>query len=297
VTRRLIVLGTVVLLVSSAATGVTQAARKVAFPDVAATCKPAPPVLLRPGSEPRVPLRLDLAATAHRTAAVVDTERVHATVTGPSGIPTTPTDTTQTFRIAILPGRPAHGRLPVTIHMSVPGASAKQAAALRRLRTVGYVDTLNGGRTKTGLATGATASDDGPQTDHLPRQAVGIGASWRVVNCDELNSTPARETRTYTLRSITHGVVVASYRDVIGMDPAHIDLGSAKLASGTAHFKLLSLDGTATGSFRLPLANGFAQRSNTTSHVEVVFLATSSGATGVKIRTSFVSRESTTPDD
>jgi hypothetical protein len=295
-TRRLVILGGALLVAVAAVPGATQAARKVAFPTVATACKPLEPVVLGTGAAPRVPLRLDLAKTASHAGALLDTERVQATVVGPDGVATHPTDTKQVYRIVFSAGRPEHGRLPVSERMTMPGSSSQQAAAVRRLRTIGYVDELNGGRTKTGLASNAASlRDDGPQTDHLPAQPLGVGATWRVVNCDALDSTPARESRTYTLRSIANGVVLATYRDVVTIDPSHVDLGSIKLATGTAHFKLLRLDGTATGSFRLPLANGFAQRNSTTTRVREVFVATSDTAKTVEIHTSFVSHETIAP--
>jgi hypothetical protein len=295
-TRRLVVLGSTLLVAVAAVPGTTQAAHTVAFPTIATACTPLPPVVLSTGGAPRAPLRLDLVKTASHAGALLDTERVHAIVIGPDGVATTPSDTTQVYRIAFSVGRPAHGRLPVSERMTMPGSSSQQAAALRRLRTTGYVDELNGGRTRTGLASNAASvRDDGPQTDHLPAQALGVGATWRVVNCDALDSTPARETRTYTLESVAHGVVLASYRDVVSLDPAHVDLGTIKLATGTAHFKLLRLDGTATGTFRLPLTNGFAQRNSTTTRVREVFAATSDTAKTVQIHTSFVSHETIAP--
>jgi hypothetical protein len=290
--RRLVAFGLATAIVLPAATGGAQAARKVGSPLPPATgntaCKTQPPVLLAVGARPRSALRLSLAANANRSGTQFDTERVHATTFAPDGS-TVPRDSTEQRKGVYTTGRPAHGHLPVTLRLSIPGATGK-ASKLNELRLVGFLDALNGGSLKA-----VNAGRNALLNDHLPNEPIGIGASWRVVNCDQVDSTPARETRTYTLRSVAHGVVIASYRDVVEIDPAHVDLGSDTTAAGVVHYRLVSLRGTATGTMHLPLANALAGTWSTKTTAKVVFNATPANAASIAIHTSFVDNETVGP--
>jgi hypothetical protein len=281
--RPLVALGLATAIVIPAATGDAQAARQV--PPIGATaCKPQPPVVLGVGAKPRAALRISLAANAHRSGTQFDTERVHATTFAPDGS-IVPRDSRQQRKGVYTTGSPAHGHLPVTLRLSVPGVAPSNG-----LHLVGFLDALNGGLLKR-----VDARDNAPLNDHLPREPIGIGASWRVVNCDQIDSTPARETRTYTLRSVAHGVVTASYRDVVEMDPAHLDLGSDTTAAGVVRYRLISLRGSATGTMRLPLSNALGGTWSTRTTASVVFNATPAHAQSIAIHTSFVDDETVGP--
>jgi hypothetical protein len=268
-----------------------QAAGKVAAPPAngKAACATQPPVLLDPGALPHTRLRISLAANANRSGTQFNTEHVQAKTVGPDGS-IVPRESTQQLKGVYTTGRPAHGHLPVRLRLSIPGANGTAAAKLRAMRFVGFMDALNGG-----VLTSVDAGANQPLNDHLPPEPIGIGASWRVVNCDQIDSTPARETRTYTLRSTAHGVVVASYRDVVEIDPARVDLGSDKTAAGVVHYRLVSLRGTATGTMRLPLANALGGLWSTRTTAQVVFDAIPAHAARVAIRTSLVDDQTVSP--
>jgi hypothetical protein len=273
--------------------GEAQAASEVAAPPAPASakapCTTQPPVLLDPGAAPHARLRISLAANANRSGTQFNTEHVRAKTVGPDGS-IVPRESTQQLKGVYTTGRPAHGHLPVKLRLSIPGATGKAAAKLRGMRFVGFMDALNGGTLK--------AVDAGANqllNDHLPREPIGIGASWRVVNCDQIDSTPARETRTYTLESTAHGVVVASYRDVVQIDPARVDLGSDTTAAGVVHYRLVSLRGTATGTMRLPLANALGGLWSTRTTAQVVFDAIPAHAAHIAIHTSLVDDQTVSP--
>jgi hypothetical protein len=107
-------------------------------------------------------------------------------------------------------------------------------------------------------------------------EAVGVGAVWRIVNCDPVDGAAAREVRTYTVRSVARGIVVLSFRDVISIDPARRDLGRQKIGTETVQLTLDRLSGTATGSYRIPLANALRSSSTTVTKAEFAFHVVSS---------------------
>lgn len=272
--------------------GEAQAASEVAAPPAPAgakACVTQPPMLLDPGAAPHARLRISLAANANRSGTQFNTEHVRAKTVGPDGA-IVPRESTQQLEGVYTTGRPAHGRLPVKLRLSIPGATGKAAAKLRGMRFVGFMDALNGG-----LLKAVDAGANQMLNDHLPREPIGIGASWRVVNCDRIDSTPARETRTYTLESTAHGVVVASYRDIVQIDPARVDLGSDTTAAGVVHYRLVSLRGTATGTMRLPLANALGGLWSTRTTAQVVFDAIPAHAARIAIHTSLVDDQTVSP--
>ena len=188
--------------------GEAQAASEVAAPPAPAgakACVTQPPMLLDPGAAPHARLRVRLAANANRSGTQFNTEHVRAKTVGPDGA-IVPRESTQQLEGVYTTGRPAHGRLPVKLRLSIPGATGKAAAKLQGMHFVGFMDALNGG-----LLKAVDAGANQMLNDHLPREPIGIGTSWRVVNCDRINSTPARETRTYTLES-TRAPVSSSRR-------------------------------------------------------------------------------------
>jgi hypothetical protein len=246
-------------------------------------CHDAPPRLLSPGRTPRAPLRIDLAPSASTTETAVSTEVTRSETRLANGS-LRPSSITETLRLRIATGRPRNGRLPLTERFTV--SYVGHLVPTQTFDVSGYTDALDGGVFS---AKGGTSVID---TDHLPREAVGLGATWRVVNCDAIGSTYARETRTYTLRSVAHRVVVATYRDVLEIDPANLDLGSLKVAGTTVHLRLVQLHGTATGTWRLPLANGFGESRTTVTRMQTVARGTGSGIPTALIHVSTVDTES-----
>jgi hypothetical protein len=281
--------------------GEASAAGTVAFPPAATACATRGPVLLDRGAAPRKPIRLRLAAEAHRSWTQVDRTQVHARTLSPTGKWIANDSKTQ-YLGAFTSGAPTHGHLPIEMRVRIPGAPKTVSRSLQRVRISGFVDSLNGGVTRATVVPGGTRAADaallsslsgtgGVANDHLPRQALGVGASWQVVNCDAIDDTPARETRTYTLRSVDHGVMVASYRDVVTLDPAHVDLGTTPSAAGVVHLHLVDLHGTATGTVRLPLAHFVAERQRTTTSLKVVFRVSPPTGKSVLVHTTIVENE------
>ncbi len=86
---------------------------------------------------------------------------------------------------------------------------------------------------------------------------------------------PAKEVRTYTLRSIAGGTLVATFRDVVSMDLGHRDVGSQKVGNKVVHFLLDSLSGTATGTARMVLAHGLTAYATQVTRVRVKIHAVS----------------------
>jgi hypothetical protein len=237
-------------------------------------CREKPPHLLTPGRSPRAPLRIDLATLASATAMAVSTEETRAETRLADGS-VRPSDTTATSRVRIRTGRPRNGRLPLTEHFTLSYVGSSGPAQTVDLS--GYSDALDGG------VFSAKGGASVTLTDRLPREPVGVGATWRVVNCDEIGATHARETRTYTLRSVVHRVVVATYRDVVEIDPANVALGSLNVAGTTVHLELVQLHGTATGTWRLPLENGFGESRTTVTRMQTV-----ARGTGNRIPTALI---------
>jgi hypothetical protein len=300
--RVAIQLGLALALVPALTVGTAAASSSLAYPPVAAACDTRAPVLLDPGSGRRTPVRLQLGGEAHRSWTQVIVTHVHARTLSADG-KWIPNDSQTQFRGRFTSGAALHGHLPILMRVTIPGAPKTLEQSLGRVRITGFVDTLNGGFTRTMLAPGGTRAmnaalrasmdgSDGVANDHLPRQALGIGARWRVVNCDPIDDTPARETRTYTLRSLAHGVLRASYRDVVTLDPTHVDLGTSSSAAGVVHLRLVDLHGTATGTLRLPLARFIAEQQRSTTSLHVVFRVSRASGKSVLVHTTIVDRES-----
>ena len=263
----------------------------------AAACRDHEPVLLGAGAEPRAQLRIDLDALANRSQRALETDRVYST----SRVDTSrwhSTHATSRTNVMYRTAAPVNGHVPVDVHFGARGSSAKQAAPLDRIHIVGFFDELNGGSLTTRVTGGsaksrallkaAFSSNDGPVTDHLPHQAIGVGASWRVVRCDAIQGTPAMESRVYTLRSVHKGVVVASFRETIGLDPAHVDLGKTRLGTETVGVRLLRLHGTTTGSERLPLGNALAEQDSRTTKLSVIVRLARVHAADLRVETNVV---------
>jgi hypothetical protein len=279
--RRAPLLVLVIALALGVATGLARAAERAVVPlPGAAACKTQPPVLLSPGRAPRAPLRVDLEKMAGRTQKLLEVESVAAKTYGPDGT-TRPNSSRITSRGVARSGRVAGGHLPLrlTLHLSGTAFPTKPTISV-----AGWMDSLNGG-----------ALEGEHEDDHFPREAVGIGASWRVVNCDEINLTHARETRTYTLHSLAGGVVSLTYRDVVTLDPGHLDLGSQTVGGQTLKFTLVTLQGSASGETRIPLARSVAQTSHTVTSLRVRFRASAPNQPAIVIRTDMVDTDDLTP--
>jgi hypothetical protein len=228
-----------------------------------AACKQRPPVLLSAGRSPHAPLRIDLARLAGRSQTGVDIE-TEEVMTQLAGGPFQPSVSTDIITVALRTGRLAAGRVPVTARARVSGNSYLRDTALT---FTGFADALDGGRIG-----GETV------TDRLPREPVGIGATWRVVNCDQIGRTPAKETRTYTLRSIGGGFADMTFRDVITTDPGDLDAGSQRDGDEVVKLRIVSVHGTATGTRSTSLAEGLTDIAHSRAHLRVTVSATSHGS-------------------
>lgn len=182
-----------------------------------------------------------------------------------------------TIALVMRAGRLAHDRLPLTMTAHLSGSSYPTRP---KFSATGWVDML-------GSATIGGQRDN----DRFPREAVGLGASWRVVKCDDINQTPAKEIRTYTLRSLRGGIAEMTYRDIVSIDPGHLAIGSQKIGGEVVHFRLVSLNGTATGTTSIPLARGLAQTYTTVSSLTVTFHALSPSSPSALIHTDVVDTE------
>lgn len=279
--RRAPLLLLLVALALGVVTGLARASRRGVIPVLGATaCKTRPPVLLHPGRSPRSPLRLDLARMAHRSDSMIDIESITSRTLLPDGT-FHPTTGINTFRGVLRAGAVTKGHLPLTNTLHVTGSSYPTSPTVT---VKGYVDALAGG------AYEGTRDDD-----HFPSEAVGIGATWRVVKCDDINQTPAQETRTYTLRSVANGVVEMTFRDVVTLDPAHLDLGSEKDGGQVVHFKLVTLRGSAAGSRSVRLARGASTTEQSVTKVAVTFRATSASGSNMLIHLSIVDTDRSLP--
>jgi hypothetical protein len=276
----------VILVLAGAVIGVTassvaQASHRAVVPvRGAAACKTRPPALLSAGRLPHAQLRFDLSKTAGRSQALLDIESVDSR-TGLAGGSSRPATTTNTITGVMKTGPLAHGRVPVSAKLHLSGSSYPTRPVL----TVrGYFDVLGGG-----MVGGQSVND------HFPREPVGVGATWRVVNCDDVDQTPAKETRTYTLRSVASSVVDVTYRDVVTIDPGHLDLGPAKVGNETVHFKLLALHGSATGRKIFRLGRAGTETSHEVTRLQITFSALSASAGKSLIHVDVVDTDSSLP--
>jgi hypothetical protein len=249
-------------------------------------CRVQSPKLVSAGTAPRARLRIDLAKEERRTASGVGTDLTRSQTRLADGTLRTST-TTKTLRERITTGHLVAGRVPVTVHATITYVGL--SAPAQSFDLSGYSDALDGG------VIAAQGGDAIATTDRLPHEPVGVGATWRVVNCDLVGVTYARETRTYRLRSVANRIVVATYQDVLELDPAHVALGSVKEGAATVHLQLVELHGTATGTWRVPLANGLGESRTTVSRLETVARGTASGLPTALIHVTTVDTEMDPP--
>jgi hypothetical protein len=245
-------------------------------------CRDRPPMLLGAGRAPLAPLRLDLdpVSSVRRAEVFFDhfSSRVQVAKVARTARITRKVVTVYTTRT---PG--PTGRVPFAAHAAVtfPGSKVPKAPN-NTFGDNGYFTALNGGAYDTTRAgTGGTTI-----TDRFPSQSIGIGATWRVVNCTLIFETPVKETRTYTLRSLANGVVFATYRDVVAIDPASTNLGSQTVGGTKVTARLLTLHGYATGTMRVPVENGLAERQRTATRIFLTAQTTTGGAPGAVIHST-----------
>jgi hypothetical protein len=97
------------------------------------------------------------------------------------------------------------------------------------------------------------------------------------------------------VRSVARGIVVLSFRDVISIDPARRDLGRQKIGTETVQLTLDRLSGTATGSYRIPLANALRSSSTTVTKAEFAFHVVSSNVPPTPLVTRLVDTRKVRP--
>jgi hypothetical protein len=247
-----------------------------------APCREQPPKLLGAGRTPHARLLLDLKPLASIRRGIVNYDHVtsHVQIAKTSR---TSRETRKVVGVYATRTLGSSGHLPVSEHFAVtfPGSKVPKAPH-NTFSDNGYFDELNGGAYGTTYAgTGGT-----PITDRFPTQSIGVGATWRVVKCDLVYETPAKETRTYTLRSVANGVISMTYRDVVELDPASTELGSQTIGGTKLTLRLLTLHGRATGTMRVPVENGLAQRQRTVTRIFLTAQATAGGTPGAVIHTT-----------
>jgi hypothetical protein len=253
-------------VVGIASLGVAHAARTDIVPvHGTGACKTSPPHLLRSGRAPLTPLRLDLTGISHRSQKLVEVERFvsraklldgkwHSTTTiRRIDASITGGDISSSGQVALVGKN----------RVSFPGTKTSPAGNGGSFTVRGHTDSVSGG------LFGGSAGND-----RFPAEPVGVGASWRVVNCDYVDDdVPAKETRTYTLRSIKKGLLVVTSHDVVAMDPRHRDVGSQKVGGVVVRFRLDSVHGTATSTSRVPLDRALAGSSTLVTRVQFTFHA------------------------
>ena len=180
----------------------------------------------------------------------------------------------------------AHGKVALSLKntISFPATKTTAGHAGGTYTLKGQTDALSGG------LLGGSAGND-----RFPVEAVGVGATWRIVNCDPVAEALAKETRTYTLRSIAHRVVVLTFRDVVSMDPAQRDLGSQKIGTETVRAKLDRLRGTASGTYRVPLGHPLASFVKVVTRVQYTFHAVSPNVPTTAVTTRVVDTRTDKP--
>jgi hypothetical protein len=273
-------------IVATASAGVAGAARTDVVPVHGGTgCTTQPPHLLTAGRAPLAPVRLDLSGMAHRSLSLVEVERFASRARLLDG-KWHSTTVVRKIDDLVRGGAIAHGQvgLVAKIKVSFPATRTSAGGRGATFSTRGHTDALSGG------LLGGTAGND-----RLPVEAIGVGARWSVVLCDEVDETPAREARTYTVRSITRDRLVASFRDVLSLDPAHRDVGTQKIGSEVVHFRLDALHGSATGTNRVDLAHGLASSTTVVTRVQYSFHAVSPNVPATPVVTRVVDTRTDTP--
>jgi hypothetical protein len=283
-THVLVLLGATGAVLAPVTFGSTRSADGLGTPGSApGKCRTKGPVLLRSGAGPRSRLRVDLATIAGTRGRVIETEQVTQRTKLASGATQKVSSTRKTTAVLTL-GAIANGRIPIAGKYHVRAKNSLSSAAQSGSFTNrGFLDALNGGAWGTVKGKGGT-----PVSDHFPVTALGVGASWRVVNCDPVDETPAKETRTYVLRSVANGVVAASFTDDVEIDGAHVDLGTEKVNGSKLHIKLVALHGSSKGVMRLPLSNGLRLRTKTVTQLTASVQVTTDGTPGPIVSTNVV---------
>jgi hypothetical protein len=273
-------------IIAVPALGAAQAARTVVIPVLGnAACKVSPPHLLSPGRAPLRPLRLDLSGIARRTQTVVEVETFATRAKAPGGAWHSATEIRkikdETKGLGV-----SHGKVKLSSKLTVsfPGTKTVAPAKGGVFTVKGSSDALSGG------VMGGAAGND-----RFPVEPIGVGATWRVVDCDAVDEAPAMETRVYTLRSFTHDMAVMTFRDVVAMDPAHRDAGSQKVGGKVIKIRLDALHGSATGTVRIPLANGVATFAQQVTKARFTFHLVAADVPATPVTTDLVDTRIDTP--
>jgi hypothetical protein len=273
--------------VAICALGVAQAAPSDVVPvhGSGGACKPSPPHLLATGRTPLAPLRLDLAGIAHRSRSVAEVEQFATrvrTIEGRWHSVVEIRKVRETLRGGSIEG--GQVGLVAKAHVSFPRTKTLAAGTSQSFTIRGRTDALSGG------LLGGTRGND-----RFPVEPVGVGARWSVVTCDVVEEMPAKQVRTYTLRSVAGGLIVMTFRDVVSLDPTRRDAGSQKLGNATVRFRLDSLGGTAVGTSRIPIADGLAGSLKVVTRVQFAFHAISPNVPTTPIITRLVDTRTDTP--
>jgi hypothetical protein len=266
--------------------GVAQASRRAVVPVHGSTpCKPSPPHLLGAGRAPLAPLRLDITGIAHHSQKVHDVETFARSLKLLDG---KWHSTTEVRKIEVLEkgGGITRGKVALSTKntVSYPATKTTAGGGGGTFTLKGLTDSLSGG------FLGGTAGND-----RFPVEAVGVGATWRVVTCDYVDNAAAKEIRTYTLRSVAHRIAVLTFRDVVSMDPTQRDLGTQKIGTETVHVKLDRLKGTASGTQRLPLAAVLRSTLTQVTKVEFTFHVVSKNVPATPLLVRLVDTRTDTP--
>ena len=269
-----------------ASLGVAQAGQRAVVPVHGNTpCKPSPPHLLSAGRAPLAPLRLDITSIAHHSQTVQEVETFARRIRSLDGTWHS-TTAIRKIRSVATGGGISGGKVEVSAKNTVSFPATKTAAGggggTFTLR--GKTDPLSGG------FLGGTAGND-----HFPVEAVGVGAIWRIVTCDSVDDAPAKEMRTYTLRSVAQGIAVMTFHDVVSMDPAHRDLGLQKIGTESVRAILDHLKGTASGTQRIPLAAVLRSTSTQVTKVDLTFHLVSKNVPATPLVARVVDTRTDTP--
>ena len=180
----------------------------------------------------------------------------------------------------------SHGQIALASKLTVsfPATKTMPKAKGGTFTVKGHSDALSGG------LMGGSAGND-----RFPVEPLGVGATWRVVDCDPIDEAPTKETRTYTVRSFTHDRVVLTFRDIVSIDPAHRNAGSQKVGGRVIKVRLDALHGSATGTVRIPLANGVATVASQVTKARFTFHLEAANVPTVPVITDLVDTRVDTP--
>jgi hypothetical protein len=269
------------VVVGAASLGVAQAADTGVAPVKGGTgkgCSTSPPRLLGAGRAPLTPLRLDLTGVGRKPQTLSEVE-TFATRTKAVGGKTRSATEIRKISAVVRSRALSNGQITLSskITVSFPGTKTAPAGKGGSFTISGHANALSGG------FLGGSAGND-----RFPVEPVGVGATWRVVICDDVDEVPAKEIRTYRVRSLSTDRAVLSFRDVVSMDPRHRDAGTQKIGDQVIRTRLDKLHGSAKGTVRIQLSNGVANRTTQVTRVVFTFHLESSNIPTTPITTKLV---------